>query len=80
MAAQKGGIALADAPEINGTHGAVHSQLHTCGSIHGDHHDDLVDGHLQHPCDKHCDDHTVRYVRDISEHPIRLARPMTGEW
>lgn len=43
-----------------GAHPAAHEHGATCGHHavpHGDHVDYVVDGHLHHPCDSHCDDH-----------------------
>jgi hypothetical protein len=43
-----------------GGHPVDHKHGPSCGHEtvpHGDHHDYLVEGHLHHPCDKHCDDH-----------------------
>jgi hypothetical protein len=41
-------------------HALDHKHGPSCGHEpvpHGDHRDYLVNGHLHHPCDKHCDDH-----------------------
>jgi hypothetical protein len=43
-----------------GAHTASHAHGPSCGHDavpHGDHVDYLVDGHLHHPCEGHCDDH-----------------------
>jgi hypothetical protein len=45
-----------------GGHPAAHVHGPACGHAavpHGDHVDYLVEGHLHHPCDGHCDDHGV---------------------
>jgi hypothetical protein len=41
-------------------HDSAHKHAGGCGHEaipHGDHVDYLVDGHLHHPCQNHCDDH-----------------------
>jgi len=43
-----------------GAHAADHVHGTGCSHEavpHGDHTDYVVNGHLHHPCDKHCDDH-----------------------
>lgn len=43
-----------------GAHDGEHAHGPGCGHEavpHGDHVDYLVDGHLHHPCDGHCDNH-----------------------
>jgi|HubBroStandDraft_4_1064222.scaffolds.fasta_scaffold22544_3 hypothetical protein len=43
-----------------GGHAADHKHGLDCAHAavpHGDHTDYVVDGHLHHPCDNHCDDH-----------------------
>ncbi|NVI97680.1 hypothetical protein HV824_06055 [Myxococcus sp. AM009] len=43
-----------------GAHEATHRHGPSCGHVavpHGDHMDYLVEGHLHHPHDGHCDDH-----------------------
>ncbi len=48
------------APHDCGSHGGDHTHGPGCGHEavpHGDHVDFLVEGHLHHPHDGHCDDH-----------------------
>ncbi len=47
-------------PDAATGHAASHTHDGTCGHSavpHGDHVDCVVNGHLHHPHDKHCDDH-----------------------
>lgn len=47
-------------------HAADHEHGPSCGHDaipHGDHVDFVVDGHLHHPCEGHCDDHGAIRVR-----------------
>ncbi|MGD0674084.1 MAG: hypothetical protein ABSC94_01615 [Polyangiaceae bacterium] len=49
-----------------GAHAANHEHGPTCEHVavrHGDHVDYAVNGHLHHPCDKHCDDHGPVTIR-----------------
>jgi len=53
-----------------GGHATEHAHGPSCGHAavpHGDHLDYLVNGHLHHPCAKHCDDHGAVQVRPASE-------------
>ncbi len=56
-----GGMNPADCgPHACAAHDASHTHGPACGHEavpHGDHTDYLVDGHLHHPHDGHCDDH-----------------------
>ena len=51
-----------DGPPRSDLHPHVTDHEHCAGCghplvPHGDHHDYLMDGHLHHPCNGHCDDH-----------------------
>jgi hypothetical protein len=55
-----------------GGHAADHRHGPTCEHVavpHGDHVDYVVNGHLHHPCDKHCDDHGPVQVRPATRTP-----------
>ncbi len=69
----RGKVVESHSLDINNTNPALCTPTHTCGGHtadhkhgpgcehaavpHGDHTDYVVDGHLHHPCDNHCDDH-----------------------
>jgi hypothetical protein len=53
-----------------GGHAAGHQHGPTCEHAavpHGDHVDYVVNGHLHHPCDRHCDDHGPVTMRGATE-------------
>lgn len=57
-----------------GGHTLDHKHSPTCGHEavpHGDHQDYLVDGHLHHPCDKHCDDHGAIKTSAVTPKTVR---------